>query len=126
MSATLTTTTDQLIDDFLAKVEFEPTPARKRLIFAIDATASRQPTWDLASQVQSQMFLETGRYGGINVRLVYFRGFGEMRATKFFGSAAPLIQAMTGSPAEPVTLSWPRFSVTLPRSTRRLRSLPWS
>ena len=60
-------------------------PTRKRLIFAIDATACRQPTWDLACQVQAQMFLETGRYGGIDVQLVYFRGFNEMKATKFFG-----------------------------------------
>jgi hypothetical protein len=92
----LTPKTDQLVEDFLAKVEFEPLPIRKRIIFAIDATASRQPTWDLACQVQAQMFIETGRYGGIDVQLVYYRGFGEMKATKFFGSAAPLIQAMTG------------------------------
>ena len=71
-------------------------PGRKRLIFAIDATASRQPTWDLASQVQGQMFLEAGRYGGLDVQLVYFRGFDEMKATKFFGSTTPLVQAMTG------------------------------
>ena len=96
MSTTLTTTTDQMVEDFLATVEFESPPTRKRIIFAIDATASRQPTWDLASQTQSQMFLEAGRYGGIDVQLVYFRGFNEMKATKFFGSAAPLIQAMTG------------------------------
>ena len=43
------TTTDQMVEDFLAGIEFESLPVRKRLIFAIDATASRQPTWDLAS-----------------------------------------------------------------------------
>jgi hypothetical protein len=96
MTNTLTTTTDKLVEEFLAKAEWDPAPGRKRLIFAIDATASRQPTWDLASQVQGQMFLEAGKYGGLDVQLVYFRGFGEMKATKFVGSAMPLVQAMTG------------------------------
>jgi hypothetical protein len=90
------TPTDQLVEDFLAKAEWDPAPARKRLIFAIDATASRQPTWDLASQVQGQMFLEAGRYGGLEVQLVYFRGFDEMKATTFLGSTIPLVQAMSG------------------------------
>ena len=40
MNTTLTTTTDQMVDDFLATVEFEPPPTRKRIIFAIDVTAS--------------------------------------------------------------------------------------
>jgi hypothetical protein len=94
MPTDLTTTTDQLIEEFLAKAEFDPPPTRKRLIFAIDATASRQPTWDIASQVQGQMFLEASKYGGLDVQLVYYRGFNEMKATKFTGSAAPLVQAM--------------------------------
>jgi hypothetical protein len=90
----LTTTTDRMVEEFLAKAEFDPGPARKRLIFAIDATASRQPTWDLAANVQSQMFLEAGKYGGLDVQLVYYRGFGEIRATKFVGSTMLLVQAM--------------------------------
>jgi hypothetical protein len=92
----LVTTTDQMVEDFLTKVEFEPTPARKRVVFAIDATASRQPTWDMAAQVHGQMFTETGRLGGLDVQLVYFRGFGEMKTTRFFGSTMPLVQAMSG------------------------------
>jgi hypothetical protein len=91
----LTTTTDKMVKEFLAKAEWE-TPTRKRLIFAIDATASRQPTWDLACQVQGQMFLEAGRYGGLDVQLVYFRGFDEIEATRFFAGTMPLVQAMTG------------------------------
>ena len=92
----VTPTTDRLIEEFLAKAEWDPAPARKRLIFAIDATASRQPTWDLAAQVQGQMFIAAGQYGGLDVQLVYYRGYDEMKATKFFGSTAPLVQAMTG------------------------------
>ena len=95
--ADLITTTDQLIEQFLAKADFErPESGRKRLIFAIDATASRQPTWDAAAQLQGQMFLEAGRHGGLDVSVAYYRGMGELKATQFFGSAAPLVQAMTG------------------------------
>jgi hypothetical protein len=83
------------VDEFLAKAE-HTTPDRRRLIFAIDATASRQSTWDTAAQVQGQMFLEAGRYGGLDVQLVFFRGRSEMKATAFMSNAAPLIEAMTG------------------------------
>jgi hypothetical protein len=31
---------------------------RCRLVFALDATASRQPTWDIAMQLQGEMFEE--------------------------------------------------------------------
>jgi hypothetical protein len=45
--------------------------ARGRLIFALDATASRQPTWDASVQLQAQMFEEAGKIGGLEVQLVY-------------------------------------------------------
>ena len=45
--------------------------ARGRLIFALDATMSRQPTWDRACQLQAGMFAEVG---GLEVQLVYYRG----------------------------------------------------
>ena len=32
-----------------------------RLIFAVDATASRQPTWDHASHLQQEMFIATSK-----------------------------------------------------------------
>jgi hypothetical protein len=34
----------------------EKATARARLAFIVDATASRMPTWDMASQLQAQMF----------------------------------------------------------------------
>lgn len=43
-----------------------------RLIFALDATASRQPTWDRASALQAEMFQEAG--GELNMKLIYYRG----------------------------------------------------
>ena len=54
-----------------------------RLIFAIDATASRQPSWDRACQLQGQMFLSTRNLGGLAVQLCYYRGFCELRASKW-------------------------------------------
>jgi hypothetical protein len=95
VSNEIATATDKMIEEFLAKAEWEM-PTRKRLIFAVDATASRQPAWDIASNVQGQMFIAAGQHGGLDVQLVYYRGFGEMKATQFFGSTLPLVQAMSG------------------------------
>ena len=52
----------------------QPDRHRGRLIFALDATASRQPTWDTACQLQADMFREAAAIGGLNVQLVYYRG----------------------------------------------------
>jgi len=77
-----------------------PSPAR--LIVAIDATASRQPTWDRACQVQGEMFAavpggSTGRAtGGLAVSLAWYRGAGEFRATPFLTDARALAAEMTG------------------------------
>jgi hypothetical protein len=54
-----------------------------RLIFALDATMSRQPTWDFACSVQAEMFDAVAALGGMQVQLVYFRGFGECRASRW-------------------------------------------
>ncbi len=88
------------VEAFLEAVrQTPPVPAggaRGRLIFAMDATASREPTWDRAAEVQAQMFLEADRLGGLDVQLVYYRGFGECRASRWVRSAADLVRLMTG------------------------------
>jgi hypothetical protein len=73
------------IDAFLEKARtvVAPGAARGRLIFALDATMSRQPTWDLAQSIQGEMFRATAAQGGLDVQLVYFRGFRECRASRF-------------------------------------------
>ncbi|HHM04436.1 MAG TPA: VWA domain-containing protein [Gammaproteobacteria bacterium] len=68
---------------------------RGRLIFAMDATASRQPSWDRAAHVQAQMFDETAKLGGLDVQLAYFRGYGEFHATSWRSDPRALLQAMT-------------------------------
>lgn len=68
--------------------------ARGRLIFALDATMSRQPTWDLACELQGEMFEAAASVGGLSVQLVYFRGIGESRASPFVANARALRDLM--------------------------------
>lgn len=69
--------------------------ANGRLIFALDATLSRQPTWDMACQLQADMFREAGNIGGLDVRLVYFRGLSECRASPWISDTAKIAKLMS-------------------------------
>lgn len=68
---------------------------RGRLIFALDATASRQPTWDSAMQIQAEMFDATAKLGGLEVQLAYYRGFGEFSASEWNQDGQGLLRRMT-------------------------------
>src|ERR687887_1512964 len=87
------------IDAFLARVkELAPTAEagrRGRLIFALDATMSRQPLWDTACRLQADMFREAAAIGGLDVQLVYYRGLSECRASHWVSQAERL-----GAPME--------------------------
>ena len=65
------------VESFLEKVARTPVPrdAGKsgRLIFALDATASRQATWDISMDIQAQMFSESSMIGRLSVQLVYYQ-----------------------------------------------------
>lgn len=94
-----TRSTGKDVDDFLAKVAALPARragVRGRLMFALDATASREPTWDRACQIQGEMFVQADALGGLDVQLAYYRGFGEFRVTKWIGNASDLVRHMTG------------------------------
>jgi len=67
----------------------------KRLLFALDATMSRQPTWDRACQIQASMFETTSQISGLVVQLIYFRGFGECKASKWVTNGKALAEMMT-------------------------------
>lgn len=67
---------------------------RGRLIFALDATMSRQPTWDMACTLQGDMFREAASLGSLDIRLVYYRGFNECRATGWISESAKLAHLM--------------------------------
>src|SRR5213080_3743309 len=88
------TATRAEIDAFLAKVKgLAPTaePGRRgRLIFALDATMSRQPLWDTACRLQADMFREAAAIGGLDVQLVYYRGLSECRASRWVSQAERL------------------------------------
>ena len=74
-----------------------PTPAgqRGRLVFALDATASRQPTWDQASQIQAEMFAQTSALGGLDVQLCFYRGYGEFSFSPWYSDSNALLRRMT-------------------------------
>lgn len=68
--------------------------ARGRLVFALDATMSRQPTWDMACALQSDMFREAASLGSLDIRLVYYRGLNECRATGWISDSDRLAKLM--------------------------------
>jgi hypothetical protein len=70
------------------------TPGRGRLIFAMDATMSRQPTWDMAIKLQGDMFHAVKEVGGLDVQLVYFRGFNETKASRWVGDPDAVARLM--------------------------------
>lgn len=88
------------IDAFLSKVAAAPrdapsSSARGKLMFAMDATASRQPSWDRAAHIQAEMFQETANLGGLDIQLAFFRGFGEFQVSKWTDNAPALQRLMT-------------------------------
>jgi hypothetical protein len=78
-----------------AKAVSAQSASRGRLIFALDATMSRQPTWDLAQALQGKMFEAAARVGGLEVQLVYFRGMRECRASRFVADGRGLADLMS-------------------------------
>jgi hypothetical protein len=84
------------VEAFLASVKKMPTTTGEgRLVFAMDATMSRQPTWDSALSIQGQMFMEAKKAGGLSVQLVYFRGFNECKASRWVDDPESLANMMT-------------------------------
>lgn len=69
--------------------------AKGRLIFALDATMSRQPTWDMACALQADMFREAAALGSLDIRLVYYRGYNECRATGWISDSSKLAALMS-------------------------------
>lgn len=67
-----------------------------RLIFALDATMSREAGWRRAREIQKEMFLATDSLGGLAVQMAYFRGLAEFRATDWLRSGEALARAMMG------------------------------
>ncbi len=84
------------VDQFISRSrQLADTHSRRpRLLFAIDATASRQPTWDRACELQNSMFMATRNLGGLAVQLCYYRGHHELRASRWLLDEMALLQQM--------------------------------
>jgi len=85
---------DAFLRDLGKAPAVRPGGGRGRLIFALDATASREPSWDRASRIQGEMFEATAGLGGLDVKLMFYRGFNECKASRWFAKAGDLHRAM--------------------------------
>jgi hypothetical protein len=86
------------VADFVRRLKDLAQPVatqRGRLMFAMDATMSRQPTWDMALALQADMFRAVKAIGGLDVQLVFFRGAGECRASRWVSDPEALAALMT-------------------------------
>jgi hypothetical protein len=79
----------------VAATPLRPAEGRGRLMFAMDATASREPTWNRACRIQGEMFRQTAALGGLEVQLVYYRGFQELRVSPWLADTRSLLEHMT-------------------------------
>jgi hypothetical protein len=114
------------VDAFLRQVAVTPPPPVAtghpgRLMFALDATASRQPTWDRACQLQGEMFETTAGLGGLEIQLVYFRGFGECKAGPWLSAAPDLQRRMRSVQCLAGHTQWRRVLGHALAETRRRR-----
>lgn len=87
------------VDSFVREVAKLPVGQTKggrgRLLFAMDATASREPTWDHACTIQGEMFIAADALGGLDVRLAFYRGFDEFKVGKWTSNGGELARLMT-------------------------------
>ncbi len=82
------------IASFLEKVAKTPVtvtpPSSGKLIFAMDATASREPTWQQARQLQSSMFDVATGLGGLSMQLCFFHGMASFITSPWLHDARQL------------------------------------
>ena len=61
----------------------------------MDATASREPTWDHACAIQGEMFVATDSLGGLDVRLAFYRGFEEFKISRWTSDGRELARLIS-------------------------------
>ena len=87
-----------LVSSFLEKVAVAPKNtvpvAAGRLLFTLDATASRQPTWDHAAHLQAVMFETATGLGGLEIQLAFFRGYREFKVSSWTDNCDALLRLM--------------------------------
>lgn len=72
------------------------TTTEQRLLFALDATASRQATWDRACHLQAQMFVATETLAGLSLQLCFYRGVDDFQALAWSNDSHAIAQSMLG------------------------------
>jgi len=91
--------TTQAVSEFLDRVENMPKPHEGgragKLIFAMDATASRAATWDMACKLQGDMFAKSSTVGSLELQLVFFRGYNECKSTKWLSNPMDMLRLMS-------------------------------
>jgi hypothetical protein len=82
------------IQSFLEQVAktpaIAPNAGKGRLLFALDATASREPTWQEARRLQADMFDVAASSGGLAIQLCYYRGLADFFATPWLTQSRDL------------------------------------
>ena len=66
-----------------------------RLLFVLDATASRQPTWDLAMGLQHDMFAALAQGTELKIKLGFYRGHQEFKLGPWISEAPALHRLMS-------------------------------
>ncbi|MCW5734315.1 MAG: VWA domain-containing protein [Enhydrobacter sp.] len=94
MNRAVTTTADAFVEQ-VGRLPARPSGTRGRLLFAMDATASREPTWDHACSIQGEMFVAADTLGGLDVRLGFFRGFDEFKVSRWTSDGRELARLMS-------------------------------
>lgn len=91
-------TNRQDVAEFLDKVSsmsrIRPMANRGRLIFAMDATASREHSWRQACQIQGKMFDVSQALGGLDIQLCYYQGFNTFDTSDWCGDSVSLRRHM--------------------------------
>src|SRR6476620_1466167 len=94
MARAVTTTGDAFVEQ-VGRLPARPSVTRGRLLFAMDATASREPTWDHACAIQGEMFVTADTLGGLDVRLAFYRGFDEFKVSRWTSDGRELARLMS-------------------------------
>jgi hypothetical protein len=95
MSRAVTTSADAFVQE-VSRLPSRPSGTRGRLLFAMDATASREPTWDHACSIQGEMFIAADTLGGLDVRLAFYRGLDEFKVSRWTSDGRELARLMSG------------------------------
>jgi hypothetical protein len=85
------------IQAFIGKVKntaLVTNASKGRLIFAMDATASREHCWDMASQQHAAMFTQADKVSALSVQLCYYRGMEEFKALPWTRGADEIKQSL--------------------------------